>query len=734
MSTMSVPVFDLASPSEWAPAAVSSREYRAPLRICQVVGYDLAERGGVKHHAVQLARALRAGGDRVTVIGPSSRPLTDADQHGFPGVLKVWSRSSGSNSSIGMFINPWQVHAFFRCNHFDVVHVHEPLLPPLAYYALASSRAAAHVATFHSFSETPSRRLLAFGRLASAVQAPQVQVSTAVSEAAARHARASWSWPSPLQIVPNGVPVELFVPPEHPREPGPTRLLFVGRLSDPRKGFTQMREAFLRLRARGFGVTLDVVGDLGGGQAPLQTPGLNYLGSLSLADLVERYQRCDIFVAPSTGMESFGIVLLEAMAAGRPVVCSDIEGYRSTVTAEGAWLAPAGDVQGLESRLAALAVRRDLWPVMGEVNRRRAQQFAWDRVAADTRSAYLEAVGRRTHRQLSRRPLRPISDAPTALEVASGGWSGRALRIAMAAGVAIGVVLLARRDLSAVKIAFAQSSLPLLVAAAGLSSISQWAKALLWRVMLDAPAEVTTGRLFRYGAVTALLSMVAPVRTGEALRPWLLWRNHDVPLSASAGVALSERLMDLLSLAVVVMPVLWLVPPPPHWMARAITLLAVGSVAILGTSTLAARRLSGTGRLGRLVSGLRVLKETGTLARAFGAAMLVWMFDLAALWVSLRAVGIHQGYAAVALVLLGVNAAILLPAPGNFGTLEAGAVLAMGVLGVSRPAATAGALLYHAAQIVPLLTSAVLDSVRPRRAPRPRSATPRRDCRARLLR
>jgi len=110
------------------------------------------------------------------------------------------------------------------------------------------------------------------------------------------------------------------------------------------------------------------------------------------------------------------------------------------------------------------------------------------------------------------------------------------------------------------------------------------------------------------------------------------------------------------------------------------------------------------------------------------------MFDLAALWVSLRAVGIHQGYAAVALVLLGVNAAILLPAPGNFGTLEAGAVLAMGVLGVSRPAATAGALLYHAAQIVPLLTSAVLDSVRPRRAPRPRSATPRRDCRARLLR
>jgi uncharacterized membrane protein YbhN (UPF0104 family) len=229
--------------------------------------------------------------------------------------------------------------------------------------------------------------------------------------------------------------------------------------------------------------------------------------------------------------------------------------------------------------------------------------------------------------------------------------------------------------------------------------------------MLDVSASVTTGSLFRYGAATASLSMIAPFRAAEALRPWLLWRNHDVPLSDSAGVAVSERLMDLLSLAAVVLPLLWLAPQLPHWVGRAVTLLAIGSVAIMGTSALVARRLSATSRLGRLLRDLRVLKDTGTLARAFGAAMLVWIFDLAALWVSLRAVGIHQGYAGVAFVLLGVNAAMLLPAPpGNFGTLEAGAVLAMGVLGVSRPVATAGALLYHAAQIVPLLTFAVLDS------------------------
>jgi phosphatidylinositol alpha-mannosyltransferase len=405
MTALSAPIVDLVRTPRRASESALSRGYRAPLRVCEVVGYDLAETGGVKHHAVQLARALRAGGDQVTVIGPSSRPSSDPDQRGFRGVVKVGSRSSGSNSSIGMFIEPWRVRAFFRRNRFDVVHVHEPLLPPLAYYATWSSASSAHVGTFHSFTEAPSRRLLTFGRLGTAVQAPRFQVSTAVSEAAARHARTAWSWPQPLTIVPNGVPVGMFAPPDREREPGPVRLLFVGRLGDPRKGFEQLRLAFLGLRARGLQVTLDVVGDLGGAPAPTPTPGLGYLGSLPLSDLVKRYQRADIFVAPSTGMESFGIVLLEAMAAGRPIVCSDIEGYRSTVADGGAWLSPPGDVEMLENRLAGLIARPSLWPIMGEANRRRAQRFSWEAIATDTRAVYLEAVARRDYRRLGTRPL-----------------------------------------------------------------------------------------------------------------------------------------------------------------------------------------------------------------------------------------------------------------------------------------------------------------------------------------
>jgi uncharacterized membrane protein YbhN (UPF0104 family) len=168
--------------------------------------------------------------------------------------------------------------------------------------------------------------------------------------------------------------------------------------------------------------------------------------------------------------------------------------------------------------------------------------------------------------------------------------------------------------------------------------------------------------------------------------------------------------MDVLSFVAVVLPLPWLLPTLPHGIGRAVGLVAICAAVILSVSILAARRLSPSGRAGRLLRGVRVLKETGTFARAFGVALVVWGFDLAALWTALRAVGVHEGYAGAAFALLGVNAALLIPAtPGNFGTLEAGAVVALGLLGVPRPVAMAGALLYHAVQLVPLVAVAALD-------------------------
>jgi phosphatidylinositol alpha-mannosyltransferase len=371
------------------------------LRICQVVPYDLTERGGVKHHAFQLAQALRARGDEVTIIGPAPRPLQDPNTFGFPGIVNI--RANGSDNRVGMFVAPWRVRAFFKQHTFDVVHVHEPLTPSLPYWAVWFSWASAHVATFHAFSEQTRLSLDLLSRVGSGVLRPAFQFNTAVSNAAASYAPAPWR--RSLTIVPNGVPTAMFRPRAEPRPPGPMRLLFVGRLGDDRKGYRYLDLAFRRLRARGFDVTLDVVGELGGTSRPEPAPGLTYHGPVSLDALVSRYQACDLFVAPSTGQESFGIVLLEAMATALPLVCSDIDGYRHTVSPEGARMVPPQDVDALEATIANLLERPHTWKAMGEANRRRAALFDWQHIAHQVRGLYLAAIRQRRMARAGARAL-----------------------------------------------------------------------------------------------------------------------------------------------------------------------------------------------------------------------------------------------------------------------------------------------------------------------------------------
>jgi phosphatidylinositol alpha-mannosyltransferase len=370
-----------------------------PLRICQVVPYDLDENGGVKHHAVQLARALRAKGDEVTIVGPSVGATVGSQVRGFKGVFNI--PSNGSANRIGLFTSFAEVWRFFRASRFDVVQVHEPVVPMLACWAILSSPGSARVATFHSFAERPSRALTAFARVFAATQAPAYHAATAVSEPAS--AFAGMLWRQPRTIVPNGVSMEAFTPPDGPRLPGPTRLLFVGRLGDKRKGFDQMLGAYRTLRARGVNLVLDVVGELGGAAPPPAVPGLTYHGALPLDALAERYRRCDLFVAPSTGQESFGIVLLEAMASARPIVCSDIVGYRGTVAPSGTRLVAPNSAAALADAIAELAARPEVWPAMGQANLKRARGFSWDDIARRTRSVYLEAISARIAKRTPRR-------------------------------------------------------------------------------------------------------------------------------------------------------------------------------------------------------------------------------------------------------------------------------------------------------------------------------------------
>ena len=373
---------DLAVRSRDARVSVGSR----PLRVCMIVGYDLSEPGGVKHHAQELAQALRMRGDQVFVVGPSSGPVDGDRVVRFRGVWRTVS--NGSENAFGLLVAPWKVWWFFRRHRFDVIHIHEPLLPSLAYWAIWATPGTPHVATFHAFGEGRSGKVRAAARLGSLALFPLIQGAVAVSAAAAAYAASSWS--RPITVIPNGVSTYLFSP--APNAPSKTlRLLFVGRLSDERKGIKYLLDGFRVAKGRGVSVTLDVVGENRG--APiLPLDGVTFHGRLPLDQLLERYRACDVFVAPSTGQESFGIVLLEAMACGRALICSDIDGYRTTAAQQGALLVPPCSADALAFAIETLAsdpmsVRR-----MGEFNHVRAMAYDWTRIAGQLRDQYLRAI------------------------------------------------------------------------------------------------------------------------------------------------------------------------------------------------------------------------------------------------------------------------------------------------------------------------------------------------------
>ena len=367
-----------------------------PLRICMLVPYDITERGGVKHHAIELSDALRRLGDEVIMLAASSVEIDEPLLRGLPGIVNV--RSNGSDNRMGLLVSPPAIWRFFRRHRFDVVHVHEPQLPLLPYWAAYLAPSLPRICTFHSYAEAPPPRLTRAAKLWAMLQVPFYDRGIAVSEPAARYAGLSWK--RPVCVIPNGVSTEMFCPPpERARADGPLRLLFVGRLSDERKGLSHLLEAYRQLRASGLDVALDLVGENAGAAPPPALPGLSYHGSLPLPELVQRYQHADIVIAPSTGQESFGIVLLEAMACGKPLVCSAIEGYLQVADPSGAIIVQPADGGAIARAVQELGADPARRAQMGRLNRRVALGYDWSALAPRIRNEYLAAVAARQGRR-----------------------------------------------------------------------------------------------------------------------------------------------------------------------------------------------------------------------------------------------------------------------------------------------------------------------------------------------
>ena len=340
--------------------------------------YSFTSHGGVQIQALYLARALRRRGVHVSLLGPCDGPPPEPDI--IPIGNSLFISANGSFAPIAFDIPAFQrSYAVLRDQRFDLLHVHEPLVPAPSLAALVSKRAPL-VATFHA----------AGGSVAYENVSPVLRwlcsrldwrgaVSDEAREFARRHLGGSY------EVLFNGVPVDRFreVKP-HPTE-GPT-IFFVGR-HEPRKGLAVLLDAMRRLPS-------DVVLWVGG-EGPqtefLQrlTAGdrrVRWLGRLNEEQKISRLRGADVFCAPSLRGESFGVVLLEAMAAETPIVASDIPGYsrvaRSGLEAE---LVPPSDAGRLADALRrVLAAPGDL--VARGIER--AEQFSMDRLAERYETVY----------------------------------------------------------------------------------------------------------------------------------------------------------------------------------------------------------------------------------------------------------------------------------------------------------------------------------------------------------
>ncbi|HST04320.1 MAG TPA: glycosyltransferase family 4 protein [Chloroflexia bacterium] len=380
------------------------------MNIGLVSPYDFATQGGVTEHITHLAKQLRAAGHTVKILAPYSTDKGDVpdDVYALGAVTPVPANGSVARISLSPDLGR-SIRAILRAERFDIIHLHEPLMPTVPWLVLRYSDSP-NVGTFHAYGE--SSPVYAMGRPILRRFYNRLHGRVAVSESA--YDFISQYFDGTFEIIPNGVDVDTFSAPLEPinwmRDGRPT-ILFVGRFEEARKGLRWLLQALpivepyfpdLRLVVAGSGDPEEMADWL-----PLRDQTrpdriiyrsagsvmeVEFTGFVPAADLPRYYQSSDVYCAPSTGGESFGIVLLESMAAGTPVLASRISGYASVLThgREGFLTEPkqpASIAAGLIRLLSDSALRAQ----MAEAGLRTARQYDWPIVAARL-IAYYEQI------------------------------------------------------------------------------------------------------------------------------------------------------------------------------------------------------------------------------------------------------------------------------------------------------------------------------------------------------
>jgi phosphatidylinositol alpha-mannosyltransferase len=372
------------------------------VKIALVSPYDYPYPGGVTNHVRHLHREFTELGHDVRIMAPSSNRNLEREEDDVYRIGRV--RRIPANGSIARITLSFRlarrVREVLASEKFDVVHAHEPLMPSLPPTVLKYSDAV-NIGTFHAY--RGSYYGYFYGRPVLRHAFRNLDGRIAVSRAAKRFVRQYFM--APYRIIPNGVDIGMFDPtrvsPLPEFQDGRPNVLFVGR-PEKRKGVGYLLRAYPLVKAQFPDARFIIVGAGDWEDSPYRAyierhnlRDIHVVGRVSEAALPRYYRSADVLCSPATQGESFGIVLLEGMAAGVPIVASDIEGYRQVVTdGREALLVPPRNEHELAEAICQLLQDADLRARMASQGLERAAEYSWQRVAEQVLDFYVRTANR----------------------------------------------------------------------------------------------------------------------------------------------------------------------------------------------------------------------------------------------------------------------------------------------------------------------------------------------------
>jgi phosphatidyl-myo-inositol alpha-mannosyltransferase len=371
------------------------------VKIALASPYDFAYPGGVTEHVTHLSEELRHRGHEVHIIAPMSGPRDEASLSPFvhPIGRVIPIPTNGSVARVTLPLKGYiQVKRLLATERFDIIHLQEPMMPALPLTVLRHSHTV-NIGTFHAF----RRSNIAYFYAKPMIRPLFKKLHGLIAVSRPAREFVSEYFPGDYRVIPNGIDVAQFsettpVPPEL-RGDDPI-VLFVGRM-EKRKGLSYLLRAWANVRREFPRARLIVVGHgrpLESYRAFVRTQGwseVEFHGFVPAAILPAYFQRADVFCAPSTGAESFGIVLLEAMAAGRSILATRIDGYAEVIShgVDGLLVEPK-DPQALAVGLTHLLADGELRRKLGAAGRKKSQQYDWSTVTDQILECYQETIER----------------------------------------------------------------------------------------------------------------------------------------------------------------------------------------------------------------------------------------------------------------------------------------------------------------------------------------------------